>query len=118
MQEPSLSVDIMGFVEETGLDGDMPEELYHVFYDELSKERERTAQFYAEKKYLELTGTVHNIKGISASYKAPLVFEQAEQVDADCKAGRYQALASGLESLYLRIDEALAEIRIYYGWEA
>lgn len=108
-------VDYDAFMVETGLDKDTIEELYQVFHDEILEEREKLLSCYSGKDFEKLGKTVHNIKGISGSFKAGPVFEQSSLMNLDIKAGKYEGVESSLTSLVELIDRTAADIKRYFG---
>lgn len=99
---------------ETGLDKDVIKELYQVFLDELLAEKEKLINYLSEKDFIKLGKTVHNIKGISGSFKTGQVFEQASLIDRDTKNGKFEGIGNSLADLTNLIDRAVMDIKRYF----
>ncbi len=107
-------VDYDAFMRETGIGEDDLKELYGVFLEELLREKDRLLMHLADKDYDSLRKTVHNVKGISGSYKANVVFEKAGQIGLDIKNGRFETIDAGLEALTAEIENAALEIKRHF----
>ncbi|KGK85755.1 hypothetical protein DP73_18210 [Desulfosporosinus sp. HMP52] len=108
-------VDIIGFKEDLGLDCDTLKDLYTVFVEELIQERERVNSHVILDEVELIRKSVHNIKGIASSYRTELVFESAKDLDFKLKHRDFEELSSFVADLNKRIDEAVKEIRLYFG---
>lgn len=108
-------VDIIGFKEDLGLDYDTLKDLYMVFVEELIQEREKVNSHLILHEVEIIRKSVHNIKGIASSYRAILVFESARDLDVKLKLQDFEELNSFVEDLNKRIDEAVKELKIYFG---
>ena len=107
-------IDYEAFIGETGLDEDTIKELYQVFHDEILAEKEKLINAYSQNDFLKLGKTVHNIKGISGSFKVGHVFEQACIIDLDIKNGKFQGMGDSLETFTRSIDCAVKDIRRHF----
>ena len=107
-------IDYQAFIDETGLDENTIKELYQVFHDEILAEKEKLVNSYSQNDLLKLGKTVHNIKGISGSFKAGHVFEQACSIDLDIKNRKFQGMGDSLETFSKSIDCAVMDIRGHF----
>jgi FOG: HPt domain len=107
-------IDYDEFMQETGIDNDEIRELYGVFMEELLQEKEKLKTQLGVKDYLKLEKTVHNIKGISGSYKARLIFEPAKLIDLDLKGGAYGNIEQNMKVLLDAIDNAVLDMRMHF----
>lgn len=85
-------VDMHAFQFEMGLDEPTVIELYGIFAEELEEETNKLGTAMASGDYLQLSRIVHNIKGISASYKAGAALLQAVHIDLLCKGEHWDAV--------------------------
>ena len=104
-------VDYGAFMTETGIDEDTLIEIYEVFRDELLGEKEKLPACLSRNDYVKLGKIVHNIKGISGSYKAGKVFVQASLIDLDLKEGKYEGIHQNLSKLTDEIEAAALDIK-------
>ncbi len=108
------NVDYELFMMETGLDKEAIKELYQVFLDEILGEKEKLMNAFAEKDYVKLGKIVHNIKGISGSFKAGQVFEHASLMDLAIKHSKPEEIEDGMLNLTGLIDHAAADIGRFF----
>ena len=98
-------------MQETGLDRGTLNELYQVFYEELVTEKIKLLRLYSENDMGRFQKVIHNIKGISGSYKASILYEQACLIDSNIKSGAFDNIGNDLSGLISKIDCALSDIR-------
>lgn len=106
-------IDYTAFMAETGLDRDAIKELYQVFHDEMLEEKEKLLCCFSGNDFEMLGKTVHNVKGISGSFKAGQVYEQATLMGFDIRKGKFEDIGSRLANLTQSIDCAIREIKKY-----
>jgi len=114
MGESHKIVDFDGFLDETGLDKEVTKELYTGLIEEIVQEREKILSELAAMDFGKLARTVHNIKGISGSYKLQYVFKQAGDIDACIKQSRLEGVEAAVGKLQTLINEAVTEIRRHF----
>lgn len=114
MGENNKTVDVEAFMAETGLDEETAKELYTGFIEEINEEREKLFSKFSTSDFSRLARTVHNIKGISGSYRLQNVFKQAQEIDASLKKNETGGVETAVERLENYIEEAVAEIRHHF----
>lgn len=92
-------VDFEAFIKETQVDKEVVIELYEVFLDELSDEKDKIHTCLLSENYTHLQKVIHNIKGISGSYKVYKVFEIACSIDIDLKNGYITEIYKNIHEL-------------------
>ena len=117
MSQTQGLIDFDAFMAETGIDEDTIKELYQVFLEEILQEKARLTVRFAEKDYEKLGRTIHNVKGIAASYKAHCVLEPATAINIDLKEGRHDGLDRKLADLTAAIESAASNIRMHFSIE-
>lgn len=89
MPESFCSVDFDEFICEMGIDKDTAKELYQVFRDELLDQKSSFLEAYEVKDFQKLQKIIHNIKGISGSYKAGHIYSTAQNIDLILKEKKF-----------------------------
>lgn len=107
-------VDIAGFQEAVILDYNTLKELYALFVEEIKKEQERLYKLLNSWNLEELKKSIHNIKGISGSYKARLVFENAKNLDYNIANSRLGDVMFDTAKLCEAIGETICVILKYF----
>lgn len=110
----NIIVNYSEFISETGIDEETSKELYEVFMEELLQEKEKLINRYSSQEYEKLGRTVHNIKGISASYKAHPVYEMARLIDMSIKVGEFDRIKNNFGELLNAIDNVVRDIKAHY----
>lgn len=108
-------VDYQEFMDETGIDKETARELYTIFLEELLDQKEGACSAMVDSDFEGLGKIIHNIKGISASYKAWPVHATAKRIDEQLKQGKQNNLVNELDELVNIIDQTGNSIRHYLG---
>ncbi len=114
-------VDIKGFMKEMDIDSEMARELYDIFAEELAEERDQLLRDWEEGDAENFYRTLHNIKGISSSYRAYDVWKTAEGLyvagegDEQVQKEQFRLLTpERLKALTDEMEGALGEIADYF----
>lgn len=113
-QHGEVLVSYDGFIQETGIDEETSKELYEVFVEELLQEKEKLIAQHLVKDYEKLGRTVHNVKGVSGSYKAHFVYESAKVIDLCIKGREYEGVEQEFDGLIKAIGNAIDDIRLHF----
>lgn len=114
MEHTVRIVDFEAFKVEIGLEEDQLQELYIGYMEELLEEREKLNTQFVNGELIKLGKTVHNIKGISGSYRAEQVFEVAKELDARIKESKMDEMSIWIERLTNCISAVENEIKQYF----
>jgi HPt (histidine-containing phosphotransfer) domain-containing protein len=98
-------VDFEAFMQETGLEPDEIPELYQTFLEEIIEEQRKMIQQYQENDFTSLKKTVHNIKGVLGSYRAPLAFEKASGLNERIRDDDFINIGGDVKSLNDEIEK-------------
>lgn len=112
--EKMIIVDIQEFQEEMEVDIEMAQELYEVFIEELLTEKETLLPYFRRGEIIDLENTMHNIKGISGSYRAWAVFKMAEEIYEQLKNRDIENMEDMLIRFRDLINETIKEIKKYF----
>lgn len=107
-------IDIDGFRREISLDYDTLKDLYLVFADEIKREKEAINRLVTIGEIGELIKAVHNIKGIASSYRTPIVFENARNLEVMLKHRDFENINNYVLELNKGIDDVYKEIDEYF----
>lgn len=103
-------VDMPTFQTETELDDETVVELYGVFLEELRDERARLKAALDVSDWTAGRKLVHNIKGISASYRAGRVLLGATMTDLLFKGGNNEAAGEKIPSVLEDMDSTIQSL--------
>lgn len=107
-------VDFAAFMDETGLDDESLKELYIELLEEIDEESKKLLPLLSEGNFTLLGRVVHNIKGISGSYRLQFVYRQAVELNARMKENKLEGIEAEAERLGILIEEAVVEIRHHF----
>jgi HPt (histidine-containing phosphotransfer) domain-containing protein len=84
-----------------------------VFLDEVGRQREQLRLLLAEGRIEELGRLAHSLKSSCGSYGAEISREQAATLEAACRQGQADQLASQVEGLFTSLEAVLALLATY-----
>ncbi len=115
-------VDIRGFMEEMEIDNQMAREMYEIFAEELKEEKEQLLISWDRQDAEGFFGTLHNVKGISASYRASELHHYVEALYSRQDTGQGKGVVHGLAGceddmiqVVKSLKEALHSIEVFFG---
>ena len=113
-------VDLKGFIEEMDIDMEMASEMYEIFSEELAEERDQLFSDWQAADMDNFFRTLHNIKGISATYRANDVHHLIQSIyDAEesqsGKARQFSLMKEeDLQKISKVVEDTLQEIQSYF----
>lgn len=116
MNEELKKVDIEAFQADTGVDDrETLKELYSVFLEEMSQEREKLLAMLSIGNFADLAKVIHNIKGVSGSYKANGIFDVSAEFNMRLKTNNLENADTWTREVVNAISSAIDEINEYFG---
>ncbi|TYQ16679.1 UNVERIFIED_CONTAM: HPt (histidine-containing phosphotransfer) domain-containing protein [Acetivibrio alkalicellulosi] len=85
MSQSKQVIDFDSFVKDVDVDNETMRDLYETFLEEILQERENLKSCLLQNDYTCAGKIIHNIKGISGSYKANELYEIAKNLDLKFK---------------------------------
>lgn len=107
-------IDIIAFQTEAGLDEETAKELYSIFVAEMINYKEDLKQFFVAGNYDELKRRVHDIKGVSSSYRAYSIFESALVLDTKLKNNDLENIGEIFLKLLENMKQTVNQIQLYF----
>lgn len=107
-------IDFDGFMENVGLEYEGIGDLYSIFIDEITKEKENMKKYMSLGKFDELSRVIHNIKGVSGNYRALNIFEVSRIIDEKLKQKDNKNLHYYIIALSELIEESISVINRYF----
>jgi HPt (histidine-containing phosphotransfer) domain-containing protein len=109
--------DIDGFLEEMEISAEEGSVLYTFFIEELLQEKSALQEQANTENYGQMAETVHNIKGVSSSYKSWNVFHIVSSMDDQCKKRDFNNIQQNVDILSRMIEEEIVKIKAYFNME-
>lgn len=107
-------IDFDKFMENIGLDYEGIRDLYSIFINEITKEKENMESYISLGKIDELSKVIHNIKGVSGNYRALNIFEVSKKIDEKLKQKDNENLHYYIIALSEIIEESISIINRYF----
>ncbi|MDQ2084922.1 Hpt domain-containing protein [Herbivorax sp. ANBcel31] len=108
------TIDFDSFIDDAGIDRETMKELYEVFLEEVLEEKEKLQYYFFHDNNQMMKKTIHNIKGISGSYKAYEIYDIAKELDEKLKNEEKTKSDFQIEELIKYIEIASQEINLYF----
>lgn len=102
------------FIEEMSIEEDTAKDLYFVFIEEMIEECEKLLSGMNNKDIDKIKKSVHNIKGVSGSFKAVKVFELSSIINEQFKSNYNIVIEAIINELIKEIRNVSAEVKIYF----